>query len=282
MARSIQLIKQQMVEAKNAETSLSGLTSTSQTAIWNLFLFIVAAAINVFEQLQDAFKTELETIQNNARPGTEQWVQAMAYKFQYDGTQPQILSLEDLTPAYATVDASKQIITRCSVTTDTNKTVLIKVAKSDPPTPLSGPEVTALTGYFNVIGIAGVSYDIISADSDKIEVVGDIYYDGQYALTIADAVSEAISNYLANIDFNGQVVVSKLEDAIQNVTGVKDVKISEINCRLDTEPYGTGQVVFNLSTGVNARFYSTYSGYIEEETTASHTFADTLNFIVQP
>ena len=280
MARSIALIKQQMIDAKNAEAALAGLTSTSQTAIWNLWFYIVAASINVFEQLQDVFKSELETIQNNARPGTEQWVQSMTNKWQYDGTYPQIIGLVDLVPTYPTVDATKRIVTRCSVTTDTNKIVNIKVAKSEPPAPLSSPERTSLVGYWNVVGVAGVSYNIISADSDKIEIVGDIYYDGQYALTIAQAVKDAINNYLSTLDFNGNVYVTKIEDAIQNVQGVKDVKLSAINCRRDTQPYGTGSVVYNLTTGTNARTYSSYAGYITEETTTSHTFTDTLTFIV--
>lgn len=281
MARTISEIKQQMIDAKNTDANLAGLTSQSQTAIWNLLFFIVAVAISVFEQLQDAFKVELETIQANARPGTEQWVQSMTYKFQYDGTYPQIVSLTDLVPTYPTVDATKRIVTRCSVTTDLNKTVNIKVAKSNPPTNLNGSEITALTGYWNIIGVAGVSYNIMSNPSDKLEIVGSIYYDGQYALTIADSVKQALNTYLSNIEFNGNVVISKIEDAIQSVTGVKDVKITKVNARKDSEPYGTGTTVFDLTTGQNSRYYSTFAGYIVEETTTGHTFTDTLTFIIQ-
>ncbi len=62
MARTVQQIKQQMLDAKNADPTLSALTSTSQTAKWNLYYFIVASCIAIFEQLQDLFKSDLEAI----------------------------------------------------------------------------------------------------------------------------------------------------------------------------------------------------------------------------
>jgi hypothetical protein len=50
MARSIATIKQQIINAKNADPILSEkLTSTSQTAIWNLWAYITAVAINLHE-----------------------------------------------------------------------------------------------------------------------------------------------------------------------------------------------------------------------------------------
>jgi hypothetical protein len=36
-----------------------------------------------------------------------------------------------------------------------------------------------------------------------------------------------------------------------------------------------------LSTGVDSVQYQTIAGYVAQETTATHTFADTLNYIVQ-
>ena len=72
MARTVQQIKQSMIDAKNADANLAGLTSTSQTAKWNLYFFIVAACIAIFEQLQDLFKVDLETIAASSEPSTPQ------------------------------------------------------------------------------------------------------------------------------------------------------------------------------------------------------------------
>jgi len=274
MARSIALIKQQLIDQKNAEPALSGLTSTSQTAIWNLWFFIQAVAINTFEQLQDIYKTEIESIAAAAIPNTDAWVQSKAFEFQYGDT----IQLINLVPSYTVINATKRIVTRCSVKTDNNRICQIKVAKSTGA--LSNPEISALESYYGYIGNAGISYNLISSASDKIEIVAEVFYDGQYVSTISDNVNAALSNYFANLSFDGVVYVSKIEDTFQSVQGVKDIKISVINARKDIQSYGTGAVVYNLSTGTNARSYMTYAGYIEQEDEPLHTFADTITYTI--
>jgi len=274
MARSISVIKQQLIDQKNATPELSELNSTSDTAIWNLWLYIQAVAINIFEQLQDAYKIEIETIANSSIPNTDAWVQAQAFKFQYGDN----IQLINLVPTYTTINATKQIITRCSVKTDNNRVCQIKVAKESGA--LDSLELTALESYYNYIGNAGISYNLISAPADKIEIVAEVFYDAQFVATISANVTTALNNYFANLSFDGVVYVSKIEDSIQGVTGVKDIKISEVNTRRSTQTYGTGAVVYNLSTGTNARFYQTYAGYIIEETETGHTFADTITYTI--
>jgi hypothetical protein len=274
MARSISVIKQQLIDQKNATPELSELNSTSQTAIWNLWLYIQAVAINIFEQLQDAYKIEIETIADSSIPNTDAWVQAQAFKFQYGDN----IQLINLVPTYTTINATKQIITRCSVKTDNNRICQIKVAKESGA--LDSLELTALESYYNYIGNAGISYNLISAPADKIEIVAEVFYDAQFVSTISANVTTALNNYFANLSFDGVVYVSKIEDSIQGVTGVKDIKISEVNTRRSTQSYGTGAVVYNLSTGTNARFYQTYAGYIIEETETGHTFLDTITYTI--
>lgn len=276
MARSIAVIKQQLLDQKNAEPALSGLTSISQTAIWNLWFYIQAVAINTFEQLQDLYKTELEDIAAAAIPNTDAWVQKKAFDWQYQDT----IQLINLVPTYTIINNEKKLITRCSVKTDNNKICQIKVAKENPPTKLSTPELSSIQGYYTTIGNAGINYNVISDYADKIEIVATVYYDGQYSSTIQTSTILALENYLANIPFDGIVYVSKIEDVFQSVTGIKDIKLTAINTRRDAQGYGTGTVLYDLSAGTNARFYQTYAGYIVQETTASHTFSDTINYII--
>ena len=276
MARSIAVIKQQLIDQKNAEPALSGLTSPSQTAIWNLWFFIQASAINIFEQLQDLYKIELEDIAAAAIPNTDAWVQSKAFEWQYGDN----IQLINLVPKYTTVNTAKRIVTRCSVKTDNNKICQIKVAKSDPATKLTTLELAGITSYYNVIGNAGISYNIISDEGDRIEIIADVYYDGQYSDTIGQSTRTALENYLKNIPFDGIIYVSKIEDIFQGVTGIKDIKLTAINTRRNSQGYGTGTVVYNLSTGTNARLYQTYAGYILQEDEAGHTFSDTINYII--
>lgn len=276
-----------MLDAKAADSNLNGLTSNSRTAIWRLWIYIVASCINIFEQLQDAYKAEIELIADTAIPGTLQWVQDRTFRFQYDATTPQVLVVNsDLTLSYATVDDSKKIVTRCSVTQGTNRVVNIKVAKAtsttdSTPIQLTTPEYNSLVGYWSLIGFAGLTYNVINKVSDKVSVTATIYYKGQYASTIQTDVENAIRNYLASIPFDGKVRISKIEDAIQAVIGVNDFRIDTVTGRDDTTVFASATKVFDLATGVNLVQYQMVAGYAIEETTSSHTFADTITYIAQ-
>ncbi len=284
MARTIAVISQTMFTAKASESSLNGLTSASQTSTWRLWVYIVAACINVFEQLQDVFKAELESISDSAIPGTPQWVQDRTFRFQYDATIPQVVTIVDTELVYPTVNDAFKIVTRCSVTTGASKIVNIKVAKATSttdttPIPLSAPQESSLEGYWALIGFAGIDYNIINLNPDKIGIVGDIYYKGQYSATIQADVIAALKAYLAAIPFDGSVKYLSIEDALQNVIGVSDVKITTVSGRASTTAFSSRYKFFDLPTSVNYRTYSTSAGYCVEETQSGQTFADTLTFI---
>ena len=250
MARTVAQIKQQMIDAKNADANLSGLTSTSQTAKWNLYFFIVASCIAIFEQLQDLFKSDLETIASSAAPSTPQWTRNKVMKFQTGDVAE--LNTTTFTIDYPTINPANQIITRCAVVTSPNRTVLIKVAKKDVPQPLTVIEEAELLNYITTWNPAGISYTIINQDSDKMEVVADIYYNGQYASVIQANVVAALESYMATLPFNGQISTQGVVDAIQQVNGVSSVSLSRILVRRDTVAYGSGVTLFNLATGVDS------------------------------
>jgi hypothetical protein len=279
-----------MVAAKEADSNLSDLDSNSKVAIWNLWIYIVAAAINILEQLQDVYQAGIELIASKAIAGTPKWVQAMTFKWQYDdsGTNPQVLTLNDgLEASYPSIVPAYQIATRCSVSTGVSNLVSIKVAKDtsttdSTPIELTTTEEGSLTGYWAITGFAGVTYTIVNKPSDKIGITGTVYYQGQYSSTIQTDVELALNDYLANIDFAGQVRVSKIEDAIQEVNGVIDYKVDQIICRDDaTTPPTNGVKIFDLATSINLRIYSPIAGYIIQENTLGSTFSDTITYTAQ-
>jgi hypothetical protein len=279
MARTVAQIKQSMLDAKNADPTLSTLTSTSQTAKWNLYYFIVASCIAIFEQLQDIFKTELETIASTAAPSTPQWTRNKVLKYQ-KGDVAQ-LNTSTYVIEYPTINTANQILTRCAVITAPNRTVLIKVAKGNPPTPVSVGELAELQSYVETFNPAGIAFTIINENSDKMEVAATIYYNGQYSAVISTNVIAALNNYMANLPFNGVISTQAVVDAIQEVEGVISVSLARILVRKHSVAYGAGVTLYNLSTGVDAVQYQTIAGYVVQETTATHTFADTLSYIVQ-
>ncbi len=275
MARSIAIIKQQIIDAKNAETGLAGLNSSSQTAVWNLWAFITAVALNLHEQLWDIFKAEIEDIASKTAPGTSEWLRAKVFEFQYSESDPQEISLIDFVPRYPNINEDLQIIGNCSVTEIGNR-VLVKVAKreSDDLVPLSTDELNALRTYVGKIKFAGTNIVVNSLEADRIQIIGDIFYNGQYSeAVIKERVLAAVKTYFENLSFDGVVYTSKIQDAIQAIAGITDVVIKNVMPRAAADP-----VKEYSETLPFVSKYTTLSGYIVTETEAGKTPEDTINF----
>ena len=76
------------------------------------------------------------------------------------------------------------------------------------------------------------------------------------------------------------VYVSDIEDAIQSVAGVQDVKLISIKARQDAVVFASASTIYGLASSTNLRKWDTVSGYIVEETTGGETFADKITYIV--
>lgn len=280
MARTIDQIQNEIIAQKEATSELSALTSQSRRSEWRLWTRVIATVQAYSEQLFDVFKTQIEALLAKGAPSTPLWIQDQVFKFQYDATNPQVLVMDNYAPTYTTIDETLRIVTRCSVKTDFSNTVNVKVAKSVIPEPLDSSEKSALQDYVTMIGTAGITYLVISSDSDKLYVEADIYYRGQYSAIISDSVQTAITNFLSNIPFDGKLLVSDLEIAIKNVAGVKDVVLKNVYARKDTTLFaGATKLIENNC--IILRGWDTIAGYIVPETTSGQTLNDSLTFISQ-
>lgn len=280
MARTIEQINESILAAKAAETDLSGLTSNSRRAIWRLWAYIVAGAQNNFEQLLDLEKENIESIILTAPAGSPYWVQQKMFLFQYDPTTPQIVQLNTSTFSYTypTVNTALRIINRCSVNRQVYNVVQVKVAKSTGA--LTVGEIAAAQDYINTIGVAGINYQVISQNADKMYVVADVYYKGQYSAIIQANVIAAIEAYFAGIDFDGVVTLTDLERSIRNVEGVNDVVLNSVFARDDSTIFVNATRLINNRLELQ-RLWQTKAGYIIGETEPGNTLADTLTFIAQ-
>ena len=276
MARSISTIKEGIRLEKNNYPNLAQILlpeeGGSLVGTLNDQVNIVSININVFEQLMDAYKTEVEEIAASAIPGTSEWVKEKVDEFQYSAETPQFIQLINLIPTYTVVDSDLQIITRSSVIENGNGRITVKVAKSEPPVALSTNEVTALEEYLDIIVPAGPVITVQTFNADRLYVDATVYYNGQFVESIQSDVEAAINNYLATLDFNGVVLVSKIQDAIQAVTGVNDVVINEVKARREAVVFGSATIV--------SRQWTTVAGYIVEEDTSGQTFADSITYLV--
>lgn len=283
MARSIDEIQQEIIDAKDADPNLAALNSPSAVAIWRLWSRIVAGSQETEEQLWDVFQAELEQIAREAVPGTADWLQKRVLEFQYDAANPQVVTVIDGKATYPTIDESLRIIARAAVVEQTNNRVLVKVAKDDGGgglTPLDTTELNALIGYLDKIGFVGIPIDTSSLFADRLRFEGEVFYSGEYVeSTVKANVITAIIDYLSSvsvINFDGVIVREQIIDAIQAVEGVTGV--DTLNVSLIARPSSvplTGPVV-NVE-----RTYLTAAGYIIEEDTPGNTYDDTITMTLE-
>ncbi|HWB91960.1 MAG TPA: hypothetical protein VG605_08915, partial [Puia sp.] len=214
----------------------------------------------------------------SAAPASGPWLQAQVLKFQYSADVPQIVQLIEFAPQYPVVDSSLCIISRCSITTNLANSVLIKVATGNPPNALTSDQLAALQSYVNIMGVAGVTYQVQSLSADLMYVNAQVFYQGQYGSSIQLAVITAINTFLSQLPFNGRMRVSDLEEAIREVPGVTDVLLMNVSARGAATSFGSGTLLVSANQ-VASRYWDTVAGYMIEENTAGNTFSDTLVFI---
>ena len=262
--RDISTIQKQIISSKQAQSVLSGLTSPSQVSNWRLWTFIVAVSQSLLEQIFSLLQLEIETTVATAAPETAAWVQAQVFLFQYSDSLSQVVQINsDFSISYPVIDPTLRIITNCAVLSNGNGGLIIKVTKSGGV--LSVPEIAALTSYLNEILGADISFSIVNKVPDILDIIGTIYYIGQYSGTIQNDVVNAITNYLATLKFNSTIKLSDIMDVIRNVGGVTDFKPDNIYA---TPNGGTASYLVNTSL-IISREYQTVSGQITYDTGAS-------------
>ena len=290
MARTVAQINTQIVNTLTEQFGIVGIvvdsTKWSKRNMLRLLCFVFASCTAYVEQLMDTLKLSIETTASHAAAANALWIQTKMFQFQYSVTNPQIIKLTDMIPAYPVIDPTLQIITGCSVTSTTPNEVVVKVAKTvndlfvklDPAT-----ELPSAQGYINLIGTAGINYMVVSLDAAKLYIQADIYYQGQYGSGIKDSVIAALVDFLHNVsvnNFDGSLKITDLENAIRSVAGVNDVVLITVLCREDTESFGNGLDLI-LDKKTIRRLWHPLAGYVVPETTLNQTLEDSLNFIAE-
>ena len=274
MARTIAQIEQAIIDAKNAEAGLAGLNSTSRTAIWRLWIYVMAFVFHTLEELFDAHKTEVATIVASQKAHTTGWYVTKAKAFQYG------VALPTDSDTYPTVDESALIVTQAAakeVLVGTNFRLRLKVAKGTGTlTNLDAGEVSALETYFSRIKDAGVRLEIITGTGDTLQIGCNIYYDplvldnsgARLDGTATTPLQDAITSYLTDMgtnNFDGAINLNKLIDVMLAVEGITDATIvvaqsyyaatSPVPFTARYEPHD-GYFVFDPS------YFSTYTTWI--------------------
>lgn len=244
-----------ITEEVNDDAVLDDLDSTSKTAEFNLWKYIWACMAWIQEALWGESKAEIQAIADAAIPGTEKWFQKECLKFQYGDSLS--WNNDKATYFYAVIDEDKKIIKRCAVRSNGGLTQ-VKVAKEDGgvPVPLTGPELTAFISYVRQIQWAGANIAVpVSLNSDKINAPFTVYYNGTIQLDeLKPLIQAAFNDYLKNLPFNGEYMITAHQDALQKVANVNDVRPGSIQAK----PHGGSYLDV-------IRIYNPTAGYIERD-----------------
>lgn len=253
VVRTSESIKQEMVTAIQANTTLSALTSESVAALYKYWIELSVSVIYTQYLLWLEFQKEVEAKIASSRWGTLTWYVETAKKFQYGDAVEQ---LPDNQP-YSVVDATKQIVKLASAT-ESGNIVNIKVAKGSPASPsaLLPTELVALKAYMGKMKGGGTVLNVISLPADMLRMTATIYYDGQYDLAeLQTRVQNAIDNFLFAVPFNGIFLKNRFIDAIDDEVGV-------VNIDQDTAVLRAVQGVNNIILGSS---YQTIAGYMRRD-----------------
>lgn len=272
MAQTIREIKKSMTDEfmKNGDLRKAyGITGEDATwdgtfstvSVENLLLYIVATAIYALEVVFDRFRIDMDgQIAQNIVP-TVRWyhTQAMAFQIgdslQYDE--------ENQKYGYPVADAGKQIVKYAAVK-DRGGSIRILVAKDDggKPAVLSETELAAFTAYMNQVKVAGVILSIDSLEADSIRIRATVQVDPQVISLSGERLSdgsrpveEAVDAYLRGIVYGGTFNKTKCVDAIQDVEGVLDVTLEEVEAKAASAS-GYAKVENNNYTAVSGCFVS--------------------------
>ena len=243
MARTIDEIVGEINGEANKHEALSDIQSnTSRVSVWGFLKRSVAFCVLTMEKMMEKHMAEVRTLVSQQEAGTLEWYVQKARAFQYGDR----ISVVGNRLEYLSKDKSKQIIKQVSIKESTSYrtagTLHIKALKEEQGTltPLAQAEKDALLVYLNKIKFAGIRISVTSVPADSIRL--DLQLEVNHELIdrlgmstsnpSVSPVEEAIKHYFNRLPFDGILYFSKLEDQMQAVEGVLNVRIVSVHSRI--------------------------------------------------
>ncbi len=273
MARTISTIQAQIKATVQADPVLGPLfTSTSATAVWLLWTWVIATCIWTLENLFDVFVALVKSILATQKPHTLQWYTTKATAFQYGVPLPADSDVYALVPP---VDPTVLIIAGAAAYEQVNL-IRLKVAKlvGGILVALSGPELTAFTAYIQRIKDAGVRVVCTTGNADTLQLAVTVFYDplilkadgSRIDGSSATPVKDAVNAYLASVNnafiannTNGVLIYNDLIAALQAVEGVAIGEVVTAQAHYASTPY----VTVNPQYVPDAGYLALDSGYFD-------------------
>ncbi|MDD2962578.1 MAG: hypothetical protein PHQ65_07790 [Bacteroidales bacterium] len=217
----------------NAKNLLLDADSGSKIANWRLWLWVVAVASFVVEGLFDTAKAYIASVVNATRPHTLRWYEQEAKKWQYGH---EITWIDDDHYGYLVDDALSRIVTDVAATEADDGSLTIKAVKraSGFPVALATHELQSFTAFWARWKDAGVRVAIVSQNPNVLDIQAVVLRDrlvlAEDGTLIRDSsvntLQVALDTWLNNLQFNGVIRITDIEQAAKTAEGIIDFSIT--------------------------------------------------------
>jgi hypothetical protein len=231
MARSLTEIYNEAKETRDKYLEATEVTNDSKMSILNAITWTTSACIWVFENIMDTFKVDMARELQYRVNGTPAYYASALLKYQ--SGDKLVINDEGTQFSYANIDEAKRVVTKVSYSEYQSdgfydKILLLKVATGEAGsfTRIDDNEMLAVRSYIDQIKFAGTSINVVSRNGDVLIPKVTVYYDGAISKDeVYTNIENSLNNFIANIEFDGNIYVQKVIDAIQQAEHVTDVYI---------------------------------------------------------
>ena len=219
----------------NANNLALDASSGSKVAKWRLWLWIVAVASWVIENIVGSGELTISAIVNSSRPHNLRWYEDQTRDWQYGH---ELVWLNDDHWGYATDDIATRLASGVSATETGNGEITIKVVKEvgGVYTPLTTIELDSLTAFWTRWKDAGVHILLVSTIANELRITATVVRDRLILAadgtllrdSSVDPLTAALADYMDAVPFNGVIRVTDIESAAKSAEGIKDFVITEL------------------------------------------------------
>jgi len=248
MARTLEEIREEIIERKESCNELNGLDSSSKTAIWRLWIYITAFAIWTLEKLFDQHRNEVDEMLKQRIPHTARWYRNKALDFLLGVN---LMTDSDKYPDGVTDIENKKIIKYAAVV-EIGSRLIIKIAteKDGELGPIDSDNLEGFTRYIQEIKDVGVRFNAINYLPDLLVLNIEIYRDplvlddnGNHRTKAIEPVKIALNEFMKELPFNGELILQELANKLEGAEGVRIVNIKQASTAwIDSETLKYGEV----------------------------------------
>lgn len=233
MARSLTEIYTTSKEIRDKYLELSEFHNSSKMSVIDAFTWATSACIWVFETVMDTFKVDLAKELQNRVNGTPSYYANALLKYQ--SGDDLIMNDEGTAFSYSSVDENKRVVTKVSYSEYSSdnfydKILLLKIASGNAGNyvRVEDNELLSVRAYVDKIKFAGTNVNVVSRNGDILIPRVTVYHDGAVSEDeVYKNIETSLNEFIANMDFDGNVYVQKIIDAIQKSEHVLDVYVDD-------------------------------------------------------